>query len=230
MSEELQIRDTNLGELTDELKALLNGLEKSSRRQLDLDEIETKFNQFENSLDALQLEIKQLSAADKKNWKKKAKAYKKALKEMKNEFEWKRSNDTKNQLIGDHKQDQNADLHTSEGMMNAARKTNQESKESLQRATGVIQDTLEVGKATAAQLDAQLKQLQKIFDELKSIDSTLARSTRIMKRIGRKIATDKYLWVVIFLVVFAIIFIIVWKATGKSADVNVPNDLPNTST
>jgi len=227
MSEELQIRDNNLTELGEELKNLLLGLEKSKRRQLDLDEIESKLNQYENSLDAFQLELKQLNPTERKNWKKKALGYKRNFKEMKNDYEWKRNNDTKNQLLGDHQEAKPTDIHTSEGIMNVGRGQLQESKDSLARSLQVTDETLKIGKDTAAMLDAQYKQLQKIFDELKSIDSTLARSTRILKRIGRKIATDKYLWVVIFLVLFAIIFIIAWKATGHSANVNTPPALPN---
>jgi len=112
-------------------------------------------------------------------------------------------------------------------MMDHGKKVLVESKDSLQRTMGVVAKTTDIALATAAKLDAQQKQLEKIFEDLKSLDSTLARSNRIIKRIGRKMATDKYLWVIAFLVIFFILFIIIWKSAGHSSNTNTPS-VPNT--
>ena len=46
--------------------------------------------------------------------------------------------------------------------------------------------------------------------------ATQTRSMRIIRDIGRKIMTDKYMWVLIVLVLAAIIFIIVYKVILRS--------------
>jgi len=225
--EEIRIREGQLDELLEEVKLLLDGLEKSTRRAQDIDDLEERFHTYENTLDALQMEIKALSPNDKKNWKKKFRQYKKQLKEMKNDFEWKKSNKIRSDLLKDH-EEANPELNTADGLMEHGKTILKEGKESLERTAATLGRTAEIAKKTAEKLAEQQRQLEKIFDDIKSIDSTLTRSTRIIKRIGRKIATDKYLWVIIFIVIFFIIFIIIWKATGHSGSVNVPNTVPQT--
>jgi len=220
--DDVHIRATQLDEISDEIKALLDNLEKSNRREQDLDELEDKFRAYENTLQALQIELKSLSPADKKTWKRKYKIYKKKVKEFKNDYEWKKSNNARSALLDDHKDVGKPDLNTSDGMMQHGRAVMQEGKEALGRVLGVVASTQEIGKATLVKLDEQTKQLEKIFEDLKSIESTLERSTRVMKRIGRKMATDKYLWVIIFLVIFAIIFLIVWTSV-RGGSTNAPS-------
>jgi len=218
------MRDAALGELSEEVSALLSGLEKSNRRAQDLDDIEDKLRSFENNLDALQMELKALGPAEKKTFKRKFKAYKKQLKELKNDCEWKKSNNARKDLLGDH-QAPATDLNTNNGLMAHGHAVLQDSKESITRSAVVVGQTLEIARATAAKLSEQEKQMQKMYEDLKSIDSALARSNRILKRIGRKMATDKYLWVIIFIVIFFILFIIIWKASGRSSNSNTP-DVP----
>jgi len=223
--EEASMRDTALSELSEEISVLLNGLEKSNRRAQDLDDIEDKLRSFENNLDALQMELKALGPAEKKSFKRKFKAYKKQLKELKNDHEWKKSNNAKKDLLGDHQAPPQADLNSAGGLIAHGQSVLQDSKESITRSQVVVGQTLEIARATAAKLSEQEKQMQKMYEDLKSIDSALARSNRILKRIGRKMATDKYLWVIIFIVIFFILFIIIWKASGRKSSANTP-DVP----
>jgi len=199
--DEVQMRDTSLSELFDEIKAICDNLDKSKRRAQDIDDIEDKLHTYENNLDAMQMELKSLPMQQKKIYRKKHKEHKQKLKEIRNELEWKKSSNTKRELVGDHLEDK-PDLTTADGMMSHGQNVLSDSKESLARSLAVVADTAQIGRATAQRLAAQREQLQKIFDDIKSIDSTLSRSNKILKRIARKIGTDKYLWIVIFLVFF----------------------------
>ncbi len=53
-----------------------------------------------------------------------------------------------------------------------------------------------------------------MLDDLSSIDNTLERANKTLKRIARKMGTDKCLWVIIALVVGALIWIAL-KKSGK---------------
>jgi len=219
------MRDTAISELHDEIKALCENLDKSKRRAQDIDDIEDKLHTYENHLDALQMELKSLPIQQKKIYRKKHKEHKQKLKEIRNELDWKKTNNTKRELIGDQLENK-PDLTSADGMMEHGRSVMIDSKESLARSLAVVADTTQIGRATAQRLAAQREQLQKIFDDIKSIDSTLSRSNKILKRIARKIGTDKYLWVVVFLVFFFVIFIIAWKASGHNGlQTNLPDSL-----
>lgn len=67
-------------------------------------------------------------------------------------------------------------------------------------------------------------------DDVASIGSTLDRANKTLRRIARKVGTDKYLWVLIFLVVAAVIFLIVWKNTSAGKDTNISAPTVNTGT
>ena len=56
-------------------------------------------------------------------------------------------------------------------------------------------------------------------DKLDEIESTLQRSTKIIRRLARKMATDKYIWVFSLLVLGAIIALIVVKEVNKNGGV-----------
>jgi len=223
MTEEVQLRDQQLEDLTEEIKTLMAGLDKSKRRAQDLDEIEEKTKAYQTALDGIGLELKNVNnPVEKKNYQKKVREYKKFLRDTKNDFEWKKKQDTKGELLGDHKVDVK-DLNSNNGLMDHGREVLAESKGSLERTLGVVAKTQEIGAATLTKVDDQNKQLEKIHNDVRDIDSVLARSNKVIKRIGRKMLTDKYLWIIIGLIVGAIIFIIAWKALGhKSISPNTP--------
>jgi len=226
---EVASRDQTLTELTEEITQLVAGLEKSNRREQDIGDIEDKIKSFNTNLDALQIELKSLPPKEVKQYRRKCTEYKKKLKEITNDLEWKKQSTVKSELMkeaADGKVDGVGapDLNSADGMMSHGRDVMAQSDQALKNILGTIATTRDVGTATAARLHEQEKQLQKVFDDLKTIDSALNRSNRILRRIGRKMATDKYLWVIIFIVVFFVIFIIAWKASGRGAqDTNAPS-------
>jgi len=224
---EVASRDQTLTELTEEITQLIGGLEKSNRREQDIGDIEDKIKSYNTNLDALQIELKSLPPKEVKQYRRKCTEYKKKLKEITNDLEWKKQSTVKSELMKeatDGKLDGAPDLNSADGMMVHGRDVMAQSDQALKNILGTIATTRDVGTATAARLHEQEKQLQKVFDDLKSIDSALSRSNRILKRIGRKMATDKYLWVIIFLVIFFVIFIIAWKASGRGAqNTNAPS-------
>lgn len=50
-----------------------------------------------------------------------------------------------------------------------------------------------------------------IYGDVKMVDSTLARSNNIIKRLARKMASDKYLWIIIFLIIVVVLVIIIYQ-------------------
>jgi len=220
---ECEIHDEKLDELQKELAALLGGLQHSERRQQDLDDCTDKLQSFENSLTSLRVELGSLETNDKKVFQKKCRDYDKVYEKYANEVEWQRSLSVKSELL-EGGEENKSNLDTAAGMMAQGRSTRGESKESLSRTLGVIAATATVGKDTLVQLDSQQQQLEGVGEDLGSIGGTLRRTNKVIQRIGRKMMTDKLLWVIVFLVIAAIIAVIVYKTMyDKNAPVNVPD-------
>jgi len=215
--EEIRIRDEQLEKLVADMKELVAGLKKSERRKADIDLIKDNLSTAKNALDAMEIELNHQSQADKRTYKKKHKQFKADIKEIENELEWKQQDENRKDLLGDHEA-KVRDLESEGGLIKYGLEVDDDSKSSLQRTVGVVAQTLEVGKETAAKVERQTEQIAGILEGLDKIEDSLDRSKIILSRIGRRVMTDKYVWVFIFLIIVAIIFIIAWKKTHPSAD------------
>ena len=115
------------------------------------------------------------------------------------------------------------DLETADGLMKHGLEVQDKSKDSLQRTLRVVHETKVIGQDTVVKLEQNTEQIQGMYDKLESIETTLQRSTKIIKIMARKVATDKYIWVIAFIVFGVIIFIIVWKAMHNSSSSSSPS-------
>merc|ERR1712154_681102 len=80
--------------------------------------------------------------------------------------------------------------------------------------------TQETAVDTATMLHNQTEQIEKIGKDLGEIDDEIDRATRVLKRMGRRVMTDKYIWCLIFLIFAAIIAIIVVSVVEGNVDEN----------
>jgi hypothetical protein len=210
------MKDQQMKGLTEKITSLLQGLDKSKRQQLDLSEIGQRLKEFQIAHDGANIEFRHLGSHPQKNeFKASLRDHKNTLKELKNEYEWKKANLAKDELLGDHQPANEGELETAEGLMKHGLDVQDKSKDSLQRTLRVVNDTKDIGIDVVQKLEANTNQIEQVYDHLESIESTLQRSTKIIKRMARKVATDKYVWVVCFLVFATVIFIIVWQQYKK---------------
>jgi len=225
MSEtEVQIRDQQLETLTGEIKEIFEGLEKSKYRDRDIDDIDNKLKQFDTALDTMHLDLKSLEQTVRRNYMKKFKTHKANKKQWEVDLEWRRKNTTKVELFDGHEKEKTAaDMNGPGAIMDHGKKVQVDTTKSLETQLGLIKDARDLGQATLAKVSTQNQQISGMIDDLHDIDNILDRANLTIRRIARKLATDKYLWVLIFLVIAAILFIIIWKNTGgKSASVDTP--------
>jgi len=213
MSEtEVAIRDQQLDGYTTEVNDLFGGLPSSKTRERDMDTIDQKLKDFETASDTMHLDMKGLDLAVRKNYRKKYNEHKKNHKEWVTKLEFARKDATRSDLMAGHAADNaGADMNTASGMMAYGSAVQADTKSSLDRTLGVVADARDLGAATAAKLEKQNVQMAGMLDNLASIDNTLVRANKTIRRIARKMGTDKCLWVMILLVVGVIIWIIVKK-------------------
>ncbi|KAA6420337.1 MAG: putative plant SNARE 11-like, partial [Trebouxia sp. A1-2] len=91
------------------------------------------------------------------------------------------------------------------------RKKIKESDESLIRSEKLVAETIEIGTKTAAKLDDQTKQLERVVDDLDQIHFSMKKAQKIIRDITRGIATDKAIMGFIMLLLMGVVVIIVLK-------------------
>ena len=220
MDEELEIKENQLNGLTKKIASMLEAIDKSSRKELDLLEIALHLKEFQVALDGANIQLPHLASNNNNNphwneYTQQLRDHKITLKHLRHENERKKSNAIKSELLRDVKIQDEDDRDTAEGLMNYGLSIQEKSKPVLKNTLKVVHDTIQVGVGTLEKLEANKAQMEKMYHKLESIESTLTRSTRIVKRLARKIVTDKYVWVVAVLVFITVVFIIVWKNVKK---------------
>eukprot|EP01083_Nonionella_stella_P153678 494095_1 len=86
------------------------------------------------------------------------------------------------------------------------------------RAIRDLAETQDIAVNTATTLHDQTEQIGKIDENLAEIDDEIDRASRVLKRMGRRVMTDKYIWCLIFLIFAAIIAIIVVSVMNGKVD------------
>lgn len=212
MHEESEVKENQLEGLTKKIASMLEVIDKSSRKELDLSEIASHLKEFQVALDGASIELPYLRSNDphRNEYKQQLRDHKTTLKNFRHEYDQKKSNARRSELLGEE------DRETAEGLMKYGSSIQEKSKPVLKNTLNIIHDIIQVGVDTMGKLEANKAQMEEMYDKLESIESTLTRSTRMIKRIARKIATDKYVWIVVALVFIATVFIIVWKNVKKS--------------
>ncbi|XP_074269704.1 putative plant SNARE 11 isoform X2 [Silene latifolia] len=86
-----------------------------------------------------------------------------------------------------------------------------ETDQAIERGKKIVQETIGVGTETAAALKAQTDQMSRIVNELDSIHFSLKKASKLVKEIGRQVATDRCIMALLFLIVMGVIAIIIVK-------------------
>jgi hypothetical protein len=180
-----------------EIEDRLDGYYRRIKEGLEQKEPDTKELAAIMDLYKDAFEMYKLEVNSTKHEKGNMRRHRKAIKELENEIEWKKTSDVRNQLMGDHKitiPDQ-----SEEGLINHGRGVLNESKSSLQRTMMTIAQAREVAVGTAEKLRQQTEELERINNNLAQIDATMGSASKTIRSIARRVMTDKYIWVLIFL-------------------------------
>uniref|UniRef100_A0ACD5ZF48 Uncharacterized protein n=1 Tax=Avena sativa TaxID=4498 RepID=A0ACD5ZF48_AVESA len=86
-----------------------------------------------------------------------------------------------------------------------------ETDQALARSKQTVQETINVGTETAAALKAQTEQMSRVVNELDSIHFSMKKASKLVKEIGRQVATDRCIMALLFLIVAGVIAVIIVK-------------------
>lgn len=213
MSAEIALRDQQLEEQIAAIKAGIKKAEKSDRKAQEIGEIEDQVRDCETYIEMMRMEFRSLDQDNKAKYKEALRKHKADLKQIKNDLEWLKENDTRNQLVGDRKEPRigDGDMDTADGLMAYGRALQKESIASLERTVGVVGDTQTIGRETAIKVQQQTEQIKKMYNDLYEIDDMLLRSRKIIARMMKRTLSSRYVWLLAFLIVVGIALIIYFK-------------------
>ncbi|KAL6985860.1 putative plant SNARE 11 [Sarracenia purpurea var. burkii] len=88
--------------------------------------------------------------------------------------------------------------------------------QAIERSKKVVHETINVGTETAAALKAQTEQMSRIVNELDSMHFSIKKASKLVKEIGRQVATDRCIMALLFLIVLGVIAIIIVKIVNPN--------------
>ena len=180
--DELQSKDLQIQSLQEGINTLLKSVKTSKRRQLDLAEIDTKLKDYHEVIDSARLELRHVHTGQRQEWEQLFRNHKNTLKELRSKYESVFVAANRDELFLDANGESDRP-ETAIELMQYGLDTQMSSTQSLQRTLQVIANTQEIGKDTVLKLEANTNQITAIYDQTEYIESSLTRSSNVLRLI-----------------------------------------------
>lgn len=211
---------------SEELKTMLDGLEKeveklhefpASKRDQEVQRMNDVLEKIQRDHKMIGMEVRLLPEDIRPKYKRIMKDFERQIKQIQGELKWARSGAAASENQGPGASE-NGMIEYGDQLISKVNNSADTTMIMLAEAEGI-------GINVADTLKKNTEQLSKVNDELYEIEDTLQRAAAITKRMARRVATDKVVWVMSLLIIIAIIVIIVLKVKGKS--VNASDQIGN---
>ncbi|XP_028762195.1 novel plant SNARE 11-like [Neltuma alba] len=217
------------GQISDIFRALSNGFQKlekikdSNRQSRQLEELTDKMRDCKRLIKEFDAEVKALEGRNDRETNKMLNEKKQSMiKELNSYVALKKqyATDIENKRIqlfegpNEGYAEENvllASSMTNEQLIDRGNRMMDETDQAIERGKKVVEETINVGVETNAALKAQTEQMSRIVNELDSIHFSIKRATKLVKEIGRQVATDKCIMALLVLIVIGVIAIIIVK-------------------
>lgn len=221
------------GEIQDILRALANGFQKldkikePNRQSKQLEELTGKMRECKRLIKEFDREIKEAESNNPPEVNKQLNDRKQSMIKELNSYVALRK--TYMSSLGNNKRIELFDLGggstdpaaeenvqlastmTNQELIAVGTKTMEETDQAIERSKAVVEQTIDVGTQTAANLKGQTEQMGRIVNDLDTVQFTIKKATQLVREIGRQVATDKCIMFFLFLIVCGVIAIIVVK-------------------
>ncbi|KAK8953830.1 putative plant SNARE 13 [Platanthera zijinensis] len=104
-----------------------------------------------------------------------------------------------------------ASTMSNQELISSGTKTMDETDQAIERSKLVVEQTIDVGTQTAANLKGQTEQMGRIVNDLDTVHFSIKKASQLVKEIGRQVATDKCIMLFLFLIVCGVVAIIIVK-------------------
>jgi len=206
-----------LKEIEDQIQRIESGLAEERATQ----QVTRKIDHCKSRIKTMEIELQTVEERDTaRKFKPVIREHRQRLKECQTALQWSQAgaaDDATNNKSG-----YNADevLNDENAAIGYGRRLQDETHDAADRAIRDLAETQETAVNTATMLHDQTEQIANIDRNLAEIDDEIDRATRVLKRMGRRVMTDKYIWCLIFMIFAAIIAIVVVSAVRGSVNVN----------
>jgi len=121
------------------------------------------------------------------------------------------------------------DQMTAQQIISKGAAVQEQSIASTTRSKKMIEDSKAVGAETASKLKQQTEQMRNIDEDIMRVETNLQRADLLLRAFLRRMATDKFIMVFLFLIVVGIVTIIIYKAINpeqaEEDGFNVPDEV-----
>lgn len=222
------------GQISDVFRALSNGFQKlekikdASRQSRQLEELTGKMRECKRLIKDFDREVKDTEAQNDPDTNRMLNEKKQSMvKELNSYVALKKQYATnlENKRVdlfegpGEGFREENvllASSMTNQELMDGGNRMMDETDQAIERSKKVVQDTVNVGTETAEALKAQTEQMSRIVNELDSIHFSIKKASKLVKEIGRQVATDKCIMALLFLIVVGVIAVIIVKLVNPN--------------
>lgn len=217
------------GQIADIFRALSNGFQKlekikdSSRKSRQLEELTGKLRECKRLIKEFDREVKDLEYSNDSDTNKMLNEKKHSMvKELNSYVALKKqyASNLDNKRVdlfegpGEGFAEDNvllASSMTNQQLVDNGNQMMDETDQAIERSKKVVHETVNVGTETAAALKAQTEQMSRIVNELDSIHFSIKKASKLVKEIGRQVATDRCIMGLLFLIVVGVIAVIIVK-------------------
>jgi SNARE protein len=153
------------------------------------------------------------------------------LQKLNTELAWAKSESERAQLMArpNGAVVESADEMSAQALIARGAQVQTQSLESTTRSKKKIEEAKVIGMETSTKLKAGTEQLRNIDDDIMKVESNLMRADLLIRAFLRRMATDKFIMVFMFLIVVGILTIIIYKAVNpkkaEEAGFNVPDEI-----
>ncbi|KAF6135319.1 hypothetical protein GIB67_002438 [Kingdonia uniflora] len=232
------------GQITDIFRALSNGFQKlekikdSNRQSRQLEELTAKLRECKSLIKAYDREMKENENRSSPDTNRMLNEKKQSMtKELNSYIALKKqytANLDKNRVDlfddpggVDTYNEQNgllASKMSNQQLVDSGNRMMNETDQAIERSKKVVEDTVNVGAETAAALKSQTEQMRRIVNELDSIHFSIKKASQLVKEIGRQVATDRCIMVLLLVVVLGVMAVVIVKLVDpKNKDIQ---DIP----
>ncbi|PIA48173.1 hypothetical protein AQUCO_01400626v1 [Aquilegia coerulea] len=222
------------GQISDVFRALSNGFQKlekikdSSRQSRQLEELTEKMRECKRLIKEFDREVKEEESKNTADTNRMLNEKKQSMiKELnsyvalKKQYASKLDNNRADLFDGPNNEghgEENAMMASSmsnQQLMDTGNRMMDETDQAIERSKKVVEDTVNVGADTAAALKAQTEQMSRIVNELDSIHFSIKKASKLVKEIGRQVATDRCIMALLFIIVLGVIAVIIVKVASS---------------
>lgn len=194
--------------------AIIDGHNNKKRACVSVSELTRLNNEvdhLETLIRSLEIEISSIvRRKEAREFRSKAKEYRKCLIQFRKDAKW-ISAHAEGQVTRTESAEWNASqlLRNEDTAISYGQRLQDDTEQAADRALKDLEDTRFVAVETAITVHDQTKQIQKMDENLAEIESEMERASKTIKRLARRILTDKYVNCLLIVILLVIVVIVV---------------------